>query len=226
VPDLSFHLEGAEPVPFSAAPLLALKLHVHNADPQEVIQTVALRCQIQIETARRRYQPQEQDRLFELFDRPERWGQTLRTMLWTHASVIIPIFRNSTLVDLPVPCSFDFNLATTKYFDGLENGEIPLCILFSGTVFYETDEGALQAGQIPWDREARFSLPVRVWKQMMDIYYPNSAWLSIRKDVFDRLYGYKRRRGIPTWEDTLERVLSATEEMEDKERQDEESTRV
>jgi hypothetical protein len=226
VPDLSFHLEGAEPVPFAAAPLLALTLRVNNADPQEIIQTVALRCQIQIETTRRRYDPIEQDRLFELFDRPERWGQTLRTMLWTHASVIIPTFSNSTLVDLPVPCTYDFNVAVTKYFAGLENGEIPLCILFSGTVFYETDEGVLQAGQIPWDREARYSLPVRVWRQMMDIYYPNSAWLSIRKDVFDRLYGYKRRHGIPTWEETLDRVLSVTEAMEDKKRQVEENTQA
>jgi hypothetical protein len=226
VPDLSFHLEGAEPVPFAAAPLLALKLRVNNADPQEIIQTVALRCQIQIETTRRRYDPIEQDRLFELFDRPERWGQTLRTMLWTHASVIIPTFSNSTLVDLPVPCTYDFNVAVTKYFAGLENGEIPLCILFSGTVFYETDEGALQAGQIPWDREARYSLPVRVWRQMMDIYYPNSAWLSIRQDVFDRLYGYKRRHGIPTWEETLDRVLSVADAMEDKEGQVEENTQA
>lgn len=226
MPDLSFHLEGAEPVPFAAAPLLALTLRVNNADPQEIIQTVALRCQIQIETTRRRYDPIEQDRLFELFDRPERWGQTLRTMLWTHASVIIPTFSNSTLVDLPVPCTYDFNVAVTKYFAGLENGEIPLCILFSGTVFYETDEGVLQAGQIPWDREARYSLPVRVWRQMMDIYYPNSAWLSIRKDVFDRLYGYKRRHGIPTWEETLDRVLSVTEAMEDKKRQVEENTQA
>jgi hypothetical protein len=226
VPDLSFHLEGAEPVPFAAAPLLALTLRVNNADPQEIIQTVALRCQIQIETTRRRYDPIEQDRLFELFDRPERWGQTLRTMLWTHASVIIPTFSNSTLVDLPVPCTYDFNVAVTKYFAGLENGEIPLCILFSGTVFYETDEGVLQAGQIPWDREARYSLPVRVWRQMMDIYYPNSAWLSIRQDVFDRLYGYKRRHGIPTWEETLDRVLSVADAMEDKEGQVEENTQA
>jgi hypothetical protein len=61
---------------------------------------------------------------------------------------------------------------------------------------------------------------------MMDIYYPNSAWLSIRQDVFDRLYGYKRRHGIPTWEETLDRVLSVADAMEDKEGQVEENTQA
>ena len=211
MPDLSFQVEGAEAVPFTASPLLALKLRVANADSEEPVQTVTLRCQVQIEVTRRRYSAGEQDRLLDLFGEPERWGQTLRTMLWTHASVVVPPFTGSTVVDLPVPCTFDFNVAATKYFAGLEDGEIPLCLLFSGTVFYEADDRALQVAQIPWDREAKYRLPVRVWKKMMDIYYPNSAWLCLRRDVFDRLYRYKRRRGIPTWEQALESILPANE---------------
>jgi hypothetical protein len=132
-------------------------------------------------------------------------------MLWTHASVVIPPFSGSTIVDLNVPCTFDFNVAATKYFAGLEDGEIPLCLLFSGTVFYEADDGALQVTQIPWDREVKYRLPVRDWKEMMDIYYPNSAWLCLRRDVFDRLYEYKVRCGIPTWEQALESILPSVE---------------
>jgi hypothetical protein len=50
---------------------------------------------------------------------------------------------------------------------------------------------------------------------MMDIYYPNSAWLCLRRDVFDRLYQYKRGRGMATWEQALESILpSATEPSE------------
>jgi hypothetical protein len=178
-------------------------------DAGEPIQTVALRCQIQIESPRRRYSAEEQEHLLDLFGEPERWGQTLRTMLWTHASVIVPPFEGSALVDLPVPCTFDFNVAAAKYFAGLEDGEVPLLLLFSGTIFYETQEGALQVSQIPWEKETKYRLPVRVWQEMMDTYYPNSAWLCLRRDVFDRLYQYKMRGGIPTWEQALENLLNA-----------------
>lgn len=211
MPELSFQVEGAEAVAFAASPLLALKLRVTNADAEERVQTVALRCQIQLEVTRRQYTPAEQERMLDLFGEPERWGQTLRTMLWTHAGVDVPSFTGGTLVDLPVPCTFDFNVAATKYCAGLDGGELPLCLLFSGTVFYESDEAGLQVAQIPWDREAKYRLPVSVWKRMMEHYYPNSAWLRLRRDAFDRLYEYKRRRGIPTWEQAIDTLLKAEE---------------
>ncbi|HEY0547748.1 MAG TPA: DUF6084 family protein [Pyrinomonadaceae bacterium] len=207
MPDLSFQVEGVEAVAFAASPLLAFKLRITNADEAERVQTVALRCQIQIETTRRKYTEGEQERLLDLFGEVERWSRTLRAMLWTHASLVVTPFQGSTLVDLPVPCSFDFNVAATKYFAGLEDGEVPLNLMFSGTVFYEAANGALQVEQIPWDREAKYRLPVQVWKEMMDIYYPNTAWLCLRRDVFNRLQQYKMNRGIPTWEQTLESLL-------------------
>jgi hypothetical protein len=48
----------------------------------------------------------------------------------------------------------------------------------------------------------------------MDIYYPNSAWLHLERDVFDRLYRYKVRHGIPTWEQMLDKLVSSKEEDE------------
>lgn len=213
MPDLNFQVEGAEVVTYAASPLLSFKLRVTNADADEPIQTIALRCQIQIEAARRGYNEREQERLLDLYGEPERWGQTLRTTLWTHASVIATPFQESTLIELPVPCTFDFNVAATKYFAGLEEGEVPLLMLFSGTVFYEATDGALQVAQISWEKEAKYRLPVRIWQEMMDHYYPNSAWLSLRRDVFDRLSCYKMQHGIPTWEQALERLLDAEREM-------------
>lgn len=208
MPDLSFEVESAEAVAHAAAPLLMFKLRVACADADETIHTIALRCQIQIEAARRRYNEQEQERLLDLYGEPERWAQTLRTMLWTHASVIVRPFTGSTVVEMPVPCTFDFNVAATKYFAGLEDGEVPLLMLFSGTIFYEAEDGALQVSQISWEKEAKYRLPVRVWQEMMALYYPNHVWLSLRRDVFDRLNQYKMRRGIPTWEQALESMLS------------------
>ena len=132
----------------------------------------------------------------------------MRGLLWTHANLNIPPFTGSTLVDLPVPCTFDFNVGATKYFEALEDGEVPLCLLFSGTVFHDGVDGALQASPIPWEKEADFRLPVRVWREMMDHYYPNTAWLCLRRDVFDRINQLKMRRGIPTWEQALEYLLA------------------
>lgn len=212
MPDLNFQVESAEPVPYAAAPLLAFKLRLGNTPADETIHTIVLRAQIQLDVTRRHYSAQEQERLLDLFGDSDRWSKTLRNMLWTHASVVVPQFTRETLVDLPVPCSFDFNIASTKYFHGLTEGDLPLIFLFSGTVFYEDEAGFLQAAPISWDKEAKFRLPVRTWQQLIESYYPNSAWLSLRKDVFDKLYQYKVRNGIPTWEQTIERVLSAVEE--------------
>ncbi len=214
MPDLGFQIEGAEVAGFSATPTIAFKLRVTNGNPSEVIHSVALRCQIQIEVTRRRYSPEEQSKLRDLFGEPERWSQTLRNVLWTHASVNVPPFEDATVIDVPVPCTFDFNVGATKYFHGLGEGDVPLCLMFSGTVFYSQDGGNMQVAPISWEKEARFRLPVKVWHDMMDSYYPGSAWLCLRRDVFERLYDYKVRHGIPTWEEALENMLAAEEAVQ------------
>jgi hypothetical protein len=212
MPDLSFQVEEVTAPPFAAAPLLAFKLRVSNSVADEPIHTVVLRCQIQIATTRRHYDVEDHERLLDLFGEPDRWSQTLRNMLWTHASVAVRPFTGSTFVDLPVPCTYDFNVAATKYFYALDEGDVPLLFLFSGTIFYAADDGALQVAQISWEKEAAFALPIQVWKTMMDHYYPNSAWLYLQRDIFDRLYRYKVRHGLPTWEQAIERLLAPIEE--------------
>lgn len=208
MPDLNFSVEGADLVPFAVAPTLALKLRVQNAGPAERIESVMLQCQVQIEATQRRYATAEQPRLLDLFGEPERWGKTVRTMLWTNASVNVRPFTGATLVDLHIPCTFDFNVAATKYFHALEAGEVPLALLFSGTIFYEHAEHGLQVSQISWNKEAHYRLPVAVWRQVIDHYYPNTSWLTLRRDVFDRLNEFKMRNSIPTWDQALERLLS------------------
>jgi hypothetical protein len=206
-PDLTFRVQGAEPQRFNAAPLMLFRLAITETPPTP-IHAIALHCQLRIEPGRRRYTAVEQQRLLDLFGTPERWGQTLRPMLWTHADVAVPAFTGSTQVDLPVPCSFDFSLAATKYFDALEGGDLALCFLFSGTIFFEAEDGTWQVTQVPWDKEAYFRLEAATWKSLMDTYYPNGAWLRLRKDVFDRLSEYKSRRGVPTWEEAIEELLA------------------
>ena len=212
MPDLRLTIESAEVVQYAAAPLLAFKLRIVNLPSEEIIHTVAMRAQIQIEVTRRKYDANEQARLGDLFGEPDRWGQTLRNMLWTHASVMVPRFTGSVVAEIPVPCTFDFNVAATKYFHGLTSGDLPLCFQFSGTVFYQGEDNALQVAPISWDKEAKYRLPVKVWKDLMDVYYPNSAWLALPRDTFEKLYQYKIGEGIPTWEEALERALNALPE--------------
>ena len=214
MPDLSIQIANAKVVPFAAIPTLAFQLQIENATPDEEIHTIALRCQIQIEVARRSYARQEQERLLDLFGHPDRWGRTLRNLLWTHTSIIVPRFDGSnTTSDMNVPCTFDFTIASTKYFEGLASGEIPLLMLFSGTVFYGTSESPLQVAPISWEQEARHKLPVQMWREMMDTYYPNSVWINLHRDAFERLYQYKVEHCIPTWEQALERALSCDAEV-------------
>jgi Family of unknown function (DUF6084) len=209
MPELEFNVTGAEPERHAAAPTLNFKLAIRQAGEVMPIQSISLQCQIRIETQRRAYQPQEQERLTDLFGQPERWSETLRGMLWTHVHVTVPPFETDCVVDLPVPCSFDFNVAATKYFDGLQHGTVPLLLLFSGSVFSRDAEGALSVDVISWQKEARYHLPVEVWRNMMEIHYPNHNWLCISRDVFEALYEYKRRQGYTGFEEALLSLLPA-----------------
>ncbi|HEY0763975.1 MAG TPA: DUF6084 family protein [Pyrinomonadaceae bacterium] len=207
MPELNFSVDSAEAVSFAAAPLLSFKLRIRNANDAERIQSIALRCQVQIETTKRKYSATEQEQLFELFGEPERWGRTLRSMLWTHTSAVVPPFQGETVIELPVPCTFDFNIAATKYFAGLEDGVVPLNLMFSGTIFYEREDAGLQVEQISWNKEAQFRLAVSVWRDMMDHYYPNTAWLCLRRDVFEQLTRYKMDHAFTTWDQAIESLI-------------------
>jgi hypothetical protein len=210
MPDLNFAVVGAEVPTYAATPTLNFKLRVTNANEQERIHSVTLRSQIQIAATRRKYNADEQARLLDVFGEPQRWGETLRSQLWTHISVVVPPFTGSTVVDLPIPCTYDFEVLSTKYFNALEDGDIPLSFLFSGTIFYEG--GQLQVGQISWSKEATFRLPVKLWQEMIAHYYPNSTWIRLQKHAFDQLYQYKLRKGLPTWEDVIAHLLQDSSE--------------
>jgi hypothetical protein len=212
VPELDFSVDGAEALAFAAQPMIVLKLRV-TAPGGEAVRSVSLAVQVRIAATQRAYAAVEQERLLDVFGEPSRWGQTLKSLLWTMANVHVPGFRRQTVVDLALPCTYDFDVVSAKYFDALQDGAIPLELLFSGTVFYAGETG-LQAEQIGWDKEARFALPVQVWKEVIHLYFPNTAWLRIHKDTFDRLNRYRMRNALPTWESALETLLSGSENQE------------
>jgi hypothetical protein len=211
MPDLHFGVEGAEVLEYAAAPSLLFKLRIENLE-EELIRSVSLNTQVRIAATQRHYDTAEQERLLEVFGEPHRWGNTLRSLLWTHTTLQISPFSGSTVVDMPVPCTYDLEVAAAKYFYALEDGEVPLEFLFSGTVFYAGEGGRLQIARISWEKEAEYRMPIRLWKEMMERYFPNSAWIRLHKDAFDQLYDYKVRRGLPTWESAVESLLRASEQ--------------
>jgi hypothetical protein len=210
IPDLNFNIETAEALRFAASPHIVFKLRVDNGSGAP-IHSVFLKCQIQLDVSQRQYSADEQQRLTDLFGEPERWGETLRSVLWTNISTIIPAFDAGTVVDLQVPCTFDFNVATTKYLAAISDGDIPVSLYFSGTIFYAGENLSIQAAPISWEKEAFYRMPVQVWREMMDAYYPNTAWLCFRRDVFDRLNAYKAQHGIPTFDQVLLRMMENAE---------------
>jgi len=212
MPDLNFAVVGVEAPGFAAVPTIIFKLRIDNTLEQERIHSGILRCQVQINVTRRRYSPEAQAQLLEVFGEPKRWGETLRSLLWTHTSTVIPQFTGSVTVDLPIVCTYDFDVVSTKYFNALGEGEIPLTFLFSGTIFYEGPGGNMQVAQISWSKEATYRLPVSLWQEMMEHYYPNTAWIRIRKDIFDQLYRYKATQALPTWDDVLVKLLQISGE--------------
>lgn len=207
MPELEFRVTGVEAATRGLVPLLHFKLGVTNTPPTQCVHTAVVQVQIQIEVARRSYDGEEREKLVELFGTPERWGQTLRTRLWGHASTTLRAFTGSTEAVLPVPCTYDLNVSATKYFYALEGGEVPMLFLFSGTVFYAAEDGRLQAQQISWNKECAYRMPVSVWQEMMDAHYRGSAWVPLSRETFDRLYAFKREQGLPTWEQVIERLL-------------------
>lgn len=209
MPELHFQIEGAEVLEYAAAPTLLFRLAIASTG-DEPIRSILLNTQVRILPDRRGYAAPEQRRLVELFGDAARWGDTLRSTLWTHTVVQVPAFIGVTSVGLPVPCTYDFEVASAKYFHALDDGEVPLEFLFSGSIFYRNSDGVLQIAQIPWEHEARFRLPVRLWRRMMEHYFPNSAWLRLRRDTFDRLYAFKAARSLASWEDALEALLRDT----------------
>jgi hypothetical protein len=203
--DLGFTVLGCRAEPYAAVPTLIFRLRITEATGER-IHAIALRCQIQIEPRQRHYGEPEEERLFELFGAPRRWGETLKTILWTHASMMVTGFTGSIEIDLPVSCTYDFEVTAAKYFHALDGGEIPLLLLFNGTVFTRGQTG-FSVEPVPWEKEAPYRLPVQVWRELMDQYFPGGAWIRLRRESFDALHQFKGRRALPTWDDAVEALI-------------------
>jgi Family of unknown function (DUF6084) len=203
--ELVFDCTGAEPDRYAVVPSMNLKLRISETSGDR-IEAIALRCQIRIEPARRRYTPAEEERLNDLFGDTSRWADTLKPLQFATVSAMVPGFTGSTEIDLPVPFSYDLEIGSARYFTGLESGEIPLLLLFIGTVFGLAD-GRISVQLVPWSKEAMCRIPVSVWREAIDVHFPNAAWIKMSTQTLDELQRFKNRRALPTWDATLRALL-------------------
>jgi Family of unknown function (DUF6084) len=198
--------------PYSVTPVLSARVGIASVG-EDPVHAIALRCQVRIDPLRRRYSDDEAAGLLDLFGPRERWSTTQRTFLWLHCAVMVPGFSGATQIELPLECTYDFEVAASKYMHALRDGTVPLQFLFSGTVFTQGERGfAVQ--QVPWDREDRYDMPVSVWRGLMDQHYPNAGWLRLRRDTLDALASYKSERGMLGFDDAIASLLDAASHEE------------
>jgi len=205
VAELAFDCVGAHAERYAVSPSMSLTLRIAETTGVKV-DAIALRCQIRIEPTRRRYSEAEAERLNDLFGDTQRWADTLKPLQFTIVSMMVPGFTGSTELDLPVMLSYDLEIGSTRYFAGLEDGEVPLLLLFSGTVFSSSD-GRLQVQQVPWSKEASYRLPVSIWREAIEAHFPNTAWIKMSLQTLDALQHFKTSQALPTWDATITSLL-------------------
>jgi len=210
VTEVTFAVLDMSPEPYAVTPLLNARVGI-AADGDDPVHTIALRCQVRIEPLRRGYSDHEEAGMLDLFGPRERWSTTQRTFLWQHSSAMVQGFTGGTQVDLPLECTYDFEVAAAKYFHALHDGTIPLQFLFSGTVFVHGANG-FSVQQVPWDREDRYDLPVSVWRNLIQLHYPNTGWLRLSRDTLDELAAYKSTHGMLGFDDAITSLLAARTE--------------
>jgi hypothetical protein len=206
LPEPEFAVLGSRTVRHAAAPMLALDLQVTESSGRPVYM-IALTIQLMIEPARRRYDDATRERLLELFGPPERWSVTTRSMVWTQLDVLVPAFTGTTTVSVPVACNYDLELAAAKYLHSLPDGEAPLALHFNGTIYYPGQDGALQMVLLPWNKSIDFRMPVSIWRETIEHYYPNTGWVALRSPTLEALQRAKLERGLATLDACVEALL-------------------
>ena len=210
--DLIFGCTGATAERYAATPTLTFSLTITERSGVRV-HAIALRCQIRIEPHRRRYSAAEAERLHDLFGDPSRWAETVKPIQLATVTTMVPTFTAVTEADLTVPVTYDLEVTSARYLYGLDDGTVPLLLLFSGTVFVANGDG-FSVELVPWSAEASYRLPVSVWRELADVHFPNSAWLRCSRETLDELSAFKAKRALPTWDSTLEALLAEARQAE------------
>jgi hypothetical protein len=204
---IGFRVVGARADEHAAAPSVTFTLRIDEPNGGHV-HAIALQAQVRVEPARRRHSAEEQKALGEVFGEPSRWGQTLRPLQWAEISRVVPAFEGTCEIEVPVPCTYDLDIASSKYFHAIRAGSVPVLFLFRGTVFVPSERG-FSVSMLPWDREAAFDLPAATWRAAMDSFFPGQGWLRLHRDVLDSLTAFKAERALASWDAVIRELLGS-----------------
>ncbi len=210
IPDLAFSVAGAAAVAHAATPTLSLRIGA-AADDRFEVRSLMLSTQVRIAVARRPHDAATRERLAELLGGLDGWHAAAASLLWMQTVCLVPPFHGAAEFDLALPCTYDFDVAAAKYLKALGDGAIPLQLLFSGTVFYSEPGGPLRTALIPWDREARFDLPVALWREAMERSFPGTVWIRVESGTWERLRRFKAHR-LMSWDEALTALLDTERE--------------
>jgi hypothetical protein len=204
--ELQVRVLGAEPVARSLRPALRFVLHVLDPEGRDV-HLLALTADVRVEPARRRYAPGEHERLVELFGAAERWGATTHAFHWTRATALVPGFTGATSAELEVPLSVDLELATVRYLDALQDGEVPLTFALTGTVLHRGPGGRLAVEPVPWSCVASWRLPVADLRAALAEHVPPGGWVRLAPGTLEALAARRAARGDHAFDATVAALL-------------------
>jgi hypothetical protein len=205
VPAPEFAVQRAAHLAFAAAPTMVFSVAANEPSGRE-IQSMSLSVQVMIDPARRGYDEATRERLAELFGPPASWAPSTQGLSWARVSAAVPSFRGETVFALELPCTYDLEVAATKYFYALADGMVPLSFHFYGTVFYTAHDGRVQMTPVPWSSSTQFAMPVSAWRAMMAEHYPGGGWIRLGATTLATLNARRAERGL-TFDHLIQELL-------------------
>jgi hypothetical protein len=205
-PEPELSVAGARADRYAAVPTVVFSLRIDDPSGREIY-AVALRTQILVDPAGRSYDAGAREALADLFGPADRMASSLQPLVWARADVLSPSFAGAVTFDLPVPCNYDLEVASAKYFASLADGVAPLDFHFNGTIFYRGAGGQLQIVHVPWRCTARYRLPISVWREAVEALYAQTGWIRLHTSTLERLRRRQSELGLPSLDAVVDELL-------------------
>lgn len=193
----------------AASPAIRLRFRLRAEG--EPVDALALRARIQIEPALRDYAPDEIPPLEALLGEKRRGARWNAPLQWCEVSTVLGQFERELEFELVLPCTFDAQIVSSRYFAALTSGMIPVHIFFNGTIF-RGSPGGFSVEMLPWNLDCAAEIPLQTWQAAMDACFPGQAWIRIDRATFDALSRVRRDYATGGWDATFEYLLSHLEE--------------
>ncbi len=186
--------------------MLMLDLQVSEPSGRPVYM-IGLTIQLMIEPARRGYDDLTRERLAGLFGAPERWAVTTHSLVWAQLDVARPGVHGFDHGDGADGVQLRPRGSRRQVPDALPDGEVPMALHFSGIVYYPNERGGLQMVLVPWSCSIDYRMPVAMWRETIDHYYPNTGWVTLRSATLAALEHERVQRGLPTYDACISELL-------------------